>query len=421
MTSRTVPVLMPSRSMASSVKVSVLTSVPGVSLTFTDSSVTSSSEPKLAVLAIIRASAAVSRVAIAPFFRLCMVLLDGWIRLGGKPDAGAHHRQHEQREDRRADNAAQDDAGQRLHELEPGDIMRQSEGQKRTGGDEGRREDRDDAIGGASDHGFRARAALPGTRKPLDMAQDVDAVSHRDAEHGQETRKGNERGSAAEADDHEATDERRRQGQEHECGKAPARQCRLQQQEDQCAGGDDGGHELPFGAAPGRSLALKLEVIFEGELDLSERLLDVASDACLIAVLHVDVDIGVARHSITLNHDIARLDVDLGDIVEADGAAVRRVDGEVADARQALADLRLAPDDHVENLLVLEQAAHLDAGKHGRGCAADVAGLDSVLLCAGEIRLDLDCGSLEERMRADRRDSGDGPGQLSNFGGLVLE
>ena len=62
----------------------------------------------------------------------------------------------------------------------------------------------------------------------------------------------------------------------------------------------------------------------------------------------------------------------------------------LTDAREAVADLRRAPDDDVEDLLLLEQAADDEAREQRRRGAADVAGLDSVPVRLGEIDPDLD-------------------------------
>jgi len=51
----------------------------------------------------------------------------------------------------------------------------------------------------------------------------------------------------------------------------------------------------------------------------------------------------------------------LSDIAQPDVTTTRRVQQQVADAADAAVRLGRAPDDHVEDLLVLEQAAHLHA------------------------------------------------------------
>src|SRR5262245_24928993 len=109
--------------MASSVKVRVLTSLPGVSLTVTDSSASSSSALQLVPLAIISASAAKNTVSIRLILRLNMVLLDKRIRFCGETDIGAHQWNDQETEQGGADHPSKNDARHRLYELEPSDIV----------------------------------------------------------------------------------------------------------------------------------------------------------------------------------------------------------------------------------------------------------------------------------------------------------
>src|SRR5262245_66514302 len=119
--------------MASSVKVKVLTSLPGVSVTVTASSASASSALELVPLAIISASAAKNTVSMRLVLRLNMVLLDERIRFCGEFDIGAHQWNDQQTEQGGADHPSENDARHRLHELEPRDVIGQSEGQKHTG------------------------------------------------------------------------------------------------------------------------------------------------------------------------------------------------------------------------------------------------------------------------------------------------
>src|SRR5262249_24535172 len=56
-------------------------------------------------------------------------------------------------------------------------------------------------------------------------------------------------------------------------------------------------------------------------------------------------------------------DLDRGDIAQPDVTAVGRVDQEVVDAGDAVADLGRPPHHHLEHLLVLDQVADLDPGQ----------------------------------------------------------
>src|SRR5262245_39051581 len=127
------PVSIPSRSIASSVKLKALTPFPVVPLTVTDSSASSSSALQLEPLAIISASAAKNAISMRLVLRLNMVLLDERIRFCSEFDIGAHQWDDQQTEQGGADHPSENDARHRLHELEPRDVIGQSEGQKHTG------------------------------------------------------------------------------------------------------------------------------------------------------------------------------------------------------------------------------------------------------------------------------------------------
>ena len=85
-----------------------------------------------------------------------------------------------------------------------------------------------------------------------------------------------------------------------------------------------------------------------------------------------------------------RRDADVGDLAEPDEARVGRLDQQVLDAAQALAVLGRAPDDDLEDLLLLEQVADLDARQQRGGGPPDVAGLEADRGRLVEVDLDLD-------------------------------
>ena len=94
-------------------------------------------------------------------------------------------------------------------------------------------------------------------------------------------------------------------------------------------------------------------------------------------------------------------DRDARDVAEAHLGAVGRVDPQVAHRVDALAQLRLAAHDDLEDLLLLEEGTDVEALHEDRGGAPDVAGLDVVLPGRLEVHLDL-----HRRLHGDRPDAG---------------
>ena len=68
------------------------------------------------------------------------------------------------------------------------------------------------------------------------------------------------------------------------------------------------------------------------------------------------------------------------------------VDHQIPHVIDVVAQFRAPPDNHVENLLVLEQRADGDAADHRGGRPADVARLQAVTGRAIDIHLDFDRG-----------------------------
>ncbi len=71
-------------------------------------------------------------------------------------------------------------------------------------------------------------------------------------------------------------------------------------------------------------------------------------------------------------------------------AAGRKVDRQLLDGRDVVAQLGCSPNDDLEDLVVLEEAAHDDARQHARGGPPDLTGLQADTIGRGEVDRDLD-------------------------------
>jgi hypothetical protein len=70
--------------------------------------------------------------------------------------------------------------------------------------------------------------------------------------------------------------------------------------------------------------------------------------------------------------------------------STRDVDQQILDIRYALAQVRLAPNDHIEDLLFFKDAADVDTRDQNRRGTAYITGTDAILLSRGQIDLDLE-------------------------------
>jgi hypothetical protein len=156
----------------------------------------------------------------------------------------------------------------------------------------------------------------------------------------------------------------------------------VQQQEDPDRGGDrDAQHPLPRALTLG-GRAQHLRVVLQREADAAQALPDVAGDRGERAPVDARGDVEVAGDGVVADDGRVRRDPHAGHVAQAHLAAARPVDQHVLDAGQAVAGGGLAPHDHVEDLLVLEQVADGDARQQGGRGATDVARLDPVALRA---------------------------------------
>jgi hypothetical protein len=154
-----------------------------------------------------------------------------------------------------------------------------------------------------------------------------------------------------------------------------------------------------------------LGVVLQREPDVVEGGLDVAHDRAETAARHAGGDVQAPGHVVVADDAERRLDAHVGHVAELDLTAAGHVDHQLADAGQAAAHPGRAPHHHVEDLLLLEQVADLDARQHGGGRPPHVARLDADLPRLGEVDLDLQGRLLDQALDllvGDAVDAGEG-------------
>jgi hypothetical protein len=179
------------------------------------------------------------------------------------------------------------------------------------------------------------------------------------------------------------------QGHERQGGQAPAPERGLQQQEDRDHAPDPEREHAGRADLLGGGLGQHLGVVLEREAQLLEPGLDVAGHRADASPAHIGLDVHAPGDRVALDHRRLRHDAHVRDLAEAHVSPARGVDQQVAHAGDALPRLGHPLHHHVEDLLVLEDAADVDALQQRGLSAADVAGLDPVPAGLGQIDLDL--------------------------------
>ena len=244
------------------------------------------------------------------------------------------------------------------------------------------------------------------------------------ASHPEQPGHGGERVLRAESErgEHPGGDRHWQRGQ-HQQGQPPAaghglgEQQDADQRRDHVAGQPPAEHRLV-----GRR-ALHLGVVAEREGDPAQPGGDRGLGRAQAAAGQPGGHVHVRRHRVV--RDIGRRGrhADLGERAQPSVPAVYRVEQHVAHARQAAAHRRRAQHDHVEDLLLLEEVAHGQAGQQGGRLAADVSGRDAVPGRGGQVDRDVQRRLLDRQLhprraepagpRDDRLDLSAQPGQLA--------
>src|SRR3990172_6909427 len=146
-------------------------------------------------------------------------------------------------------------------------------------------------------------------------------------------------------------------------------------------------------------------MVLARELDLLEGRFDVARHGAERSSLDVGLNLNTTRLVFTLNCVRDRRNANVGHVREAHFVAAWRVDQKVADVVHTVARTRHAPDVDIVGLsspcppgkrselcfrpAANEDVADLLAGHPDGSRASYVARLDAILLCSGEVWLDL--------------------------------
>ena len=133
-------------------------------------------------------------------------------------------------------------------------------------------------------------------------------------------------------------------------------------------------------------------MVLEGEILAGQPLFEVSRDLAHAPALHAGDDVQAPGDRISVN-DRRGLDrTYVGHVAEPEVPAAGAVDQQILDVLHAAPGLRRALDDDVEDLLLFEDTADLDALQQGGLGPAHQPGADTELLGLLQVHLDLDGG-----------------------------
>jgi hypothetical protein len=126
-----------------------------------------------------------------------------------------------------------------------------------------------------------------------------------------------------------------------------------------------------------REVRHKLGVVLDWEVDALQSSFHVGFHGAEVATRHVGRDIHAPRDGLVPD-DCRRLrNANACDVPQQHAATIGSVDRQVLNLGQIVPKLGRAPHHHVEHLLLVEQASHVDPRQQGRSGSAHVAGNDS--------------------------------------------
>src|SRR5882672_1170476 len=199
--------------------------------------------------------------------------------------------------------------------------------------------------------------------KMLEVVDHDDAVASGDAKHGQETdQRAKGKHAAGKPRGQDATDQRRRKGQETERSQTPAVKRLLQKYE--YGGERQHGEQFkpPAGGAQFLILALQHRVIAKWKRQLLQTRLHVAGDRAQIAAPDVRLHVDPTRTRLTPDDIWRRLNADIGNFRQLNTLPGRSVDQHLADRVEAVAEFRRGPHLHVVGASTDEDVADLGSG-----------------------------------------------------------
>src|SRR5919108_3915030 len=297
--------------------------------------------------------------------------------------------QHEQVQQRRGYEAAEDRDCERVLDLVPGnraceDERHESQSRRRRG----HQDRREPVLRALKDERGAERDALLPFEMP-EVGDHEDAVPSRNSEHGQQSDHRAERELAgAQLRGHERARESHREEQEDERSQPEASEAGLEEEEDDDRREDAEERQVVLGGVQLGRFTEDLRVVAGREVDLGQMLLDLIDRRGEVTPGHVGRGVESPRLLLPLDRVRNRPDPNVRDLFQRHRSTVRRVDREVLDVADAVAGRRDRPHVHVVRLTAVEEVADLLARDQRRGVAPDQAGRDPV--SPRRLGLDLD-------------------------------
>ena len=264
-----------------------------------------------------------------------------------------HNRDDEAVEERRGEQAAEDDLGHRGLDLVAGEVAAECQREQGEGGGHRGHQDRVEAVERAGRHGLDG--GEPPGRQGVVAVDEEHAVAGRDAEEGDEA---DDRGDAQDAADgvegDHAADQGEGQVEEHNEALACILECAIQEHEDDQEAEEADEGDGPRGAFLALELAAELDAVAFGEGDVRGDLFaDRGDGAGEFAAGRVAGDDELAAEVLAVDGVRAGGGDDVSDIAQGDFLPVRRVQHQVRDGFHRPARLVLHLECQVEGAVAL--------------------------------------------------------------------
>ena len=312
----------------------------------------------------------------------------------------------EQHDGGRADQAAQERDGERVQKLEAraGRHDRRRNEQRR-GGQHGRDRRRSRLQDGPS-HRLTGRVIGGVHLCPADQHERLSQCQGDG--HAERCQHAAVQNPAGELSAQHASDGGERHcGEEHR-GTAPAAGRRLEEQVRE-NGDQEGGDQDPLPVrGPGHRVTDDLGAVLEREVHLPEGCRHVRGHVGRATATDGGGDVEAARHRVMCDHRRVGGDLHPGHGTQRDPLTARRLEEQGVQAVDARPGRRAAPQDDVEDGLLLVEAADGEPGDERAGVAAHVARPQADPLRCREVHLDLDGRLADLLLDGGRDDAGDG-------------
>ena len=211
------------------------------------------------------------------------------------------------------------------------------------------------------------------------MGNQTDTLPHHQCEHRRQTQQRTKREvTVIDCGRSEAAEYSDRYTEQRQGAECPAAEHRLRQQEHQHRRRRHVAVYRPQGSSLFLVFAEHLGTVLERECDLLDAPGDIIRHITKRPLVHFRGNIDTTRGPLSLDDAGGRRDADVRNLSQANLGPALAVDHQIPHVIDVVAQLRAPPDNHVENLLVLEQRTDGDAADHRGGRPADVARLQAV-------------------------------------------